>query len=86
MKQAGFDGIFFTGISDKPVYLLIDDGKYELRDASDLWGKDTSEIDDILRKEFGAKAGIACIGPVGERANLLAAIINDKGASALGGR
>ena len=82
MKQAGFDGIFFTGISDKPVYLLVDDGKYELRDASDLWGKDTSEIDDILRKEFGAKAGIACIGPVGERANLLAAIINDKGRAA----
>ena len=82
MKQAGFDGVFFSGISDKPVYFLIDDGKYELRDASGLWGKDTSEVDDILREEFGTKVGIACIGPVGERANLLAAIINDKGRAA----
>ncbi len=82
MKQAGFDGVFFTGISEKPVYLVIDDGKYDLRDAGDLWGKDTNEVDDILRKDFGAKAGIACIGPVGERANLLAAIINDKGRAA----
>ena len=82
MKQAGFDGVFFTGISAKPVYLLIDEGKYELRDAGDLWGKDTNEVDDLLREEFGPKAGIACIGPVGERADLLAAIINDKGRAA----
>lgn len=82
MKQAGFDGIFFTGIAEKPVYLVIDDGQYELRDASGLWGKDTNQVDDILREEFGTKAGIACIGPVGERANLLAAIINDKGRAA----
>ena len=82
MKQAGFDGIFFSGISEKPVYLVIDDGKSELRDAAGLWGKDTNEVDDILRAEFGTNAGIACIGPVGERANLLAAIINDKGRAA----
>ncbi len=64
------------------VYLVIDQGKYELRDASNLWGKDTTEVDDILREEFGSKAGIACIGPAGDRANLLAAIINDKGRAA----
>lgn len=82
LKQAGFDGIFFTGISPKPVYLVVDDGRYELREAGDLWGKDTNETDDILREEFGSKAGIAYIGPAGERASLMAAIINDKGRAA----
>ena len=27
LKFAGYDGVFFTGISEKPVYLLIDNGK-----------------------------------------------------------
>ena len=27
LKFAGYDGVFFTGISEKPVYLFIDEGK-----------------------------------------------------------
>jgi aldehyde:ferredoxin oxidoreductase len=41
LKMAGYDAVFFSGISDKPVYLLIDDGKAELKDAGNLWGKNT---------------------------------------------
>ena len=37
MKFAGVDGVLFSGISPKPVYLLIEEGKTELRDAGDLW-------------------------------------------------
>jgi aldehyde:ferredoxin oxidoreductase len=40
LKFAGYDGVFFTGIAKKPVYLLIDEGKAQLKDASHLWGKD----------------------------------------------
>jgi aldehyde:ferredoxin oxidoreductase len=29
LKFSGFDGVFFSGISPKPVYLLIDEGKAE---------------------------------------------------------
>ena len=43
LKQSGFDGIIFEGISEKPVYLVIDDEEVELRDAGDLWGKNVSE-------------------------------------------
>ncbi len=39
LKWAGFDGIIFTGASDKPVYLYVHDGKAELKDAGKLWGK-----------------------------------------------
>ena len=38
LKHAGFDGIVVTGISEKPVYLLIDDGRVEIRPAMEHWG------------------------------------------------
>jgi len=38
LKQAGLDAIFFTGISKKPVYILIEKGKVALHDASTYWG------------------------------------------------
>lgn len=82
MKAAGYDGIFFTGTSDKPVYLLLRNGKTELRDASALWGKDTNEVEDLLQAEFGKDAGVTTIGQAGERMALLAGIINDKGRAA----
>lgn len=83
MKFAGFDGIVVKGKSEKPVYLWLHDGgagqqpKAELRDASHLWGKTTSEVDDILKRELGDnKIEIAQCGPSGEKLSRLAAIIN----------
>jgi len=51
LKFAGFDGIIFRGKSEKPVYLSIIDGTPILKDASHLWGKNTKEVDVILKKE-----------------------------------
>jgi aldehyde:ferredoxin oxidoreductase len=36
MKFAGYDAVFFSGRSDKPTYLLLDEGAAELRDAQHL--------------------------------------------------
>ncbi|MDP6776887.1 MAG: aldehyde ferredoxin oxidoreductase N-terminal domain-containing protein, partial [Candidatus Latescibacteria bacterium] len=82
LKFAGFDDIFFTGIADDPVYLFIDSGKAELRDAGDLWGKDVYETEEILKSRHGGQTRVACIGPAGENLSLAACIINEKGASA----
>jgi aldehyde:ferredoxin oxidoreductase len=82
LKFAGYDGVFFTGISNKPVYLFINDGKAELRYAADLWGKDTNETEDILKNELGKDTFFTCIGPAGEKMSLIASIINDKGRAA----
>jgi aldehyde:ferredoxin oxidoreductase len=77
LKFAGFDGLVFTGKSPKPVYLYVNDGKVELRDASHLWGKTTAEVDEILKKELGDdKIEIAQAGPAGEKLSPLAAVIN----------
>lgn len=80
LKEAGYDGVFFSGISPEPVYLLLSDGKAELKDASHLWGKDTNETDDILQQDLGKpQLKIACIGPAGERCSLISAIVHEKG-------
>jgi aldehyde:ferredoxin oxidoreductase len=80
LKTAGYDGVFFFGISPQPVYLLIRDGKAELRDASQLWGKDAYETQDTLlqwHRDPGMK--ISCIGPAGESVSLLAGVVSERG-------
>jgi len=76
-KKSGFDGIIFEGISPQPVYLITDDGKYELLNAEDIWGKDTSETTRLLRAEHGEKFNVCCIGIAGENKVKYAAIMND---------
>ena len=79
LKNAGWDGILVSGISDKPVYLFIDDDKAELRDASDLWGLDAIETEAKLKERHGKKTSVACIGPAGEKLSLMAGVCNDRG-------
>lgn len=82
LKRAGFDGVFFTGQSAAPVYLLVENGRADLRDAHHLWGKDTRETEQILKAEFGRKAQVVCIGPAGERLSLISGLIHDGGRAA----
>ncbi|MCB9103531.1 MAG: aldehyde ferredoxin oxidoreductase family protein [Anaerolineales bacterium] len=77
MKFAGFDAFIIKGRSPQPVYLWVNDGQYELRDASHLWGKITGEVEAILHEELGDKnIEVAQIGPAGETMVRYAAIIN----------
>ncbi len=82
LKFSGYDAVFIGGASAKPVYLLIDNGKAEIRNADDLWGKDTAETEAALKAELGKDIRIACIGPAGEKMSLIAAIINNEGRAA----
>jgi len=78
LKRSGFDGIIFEGASPKPVYLRIDAGKAELRDASRLWGKTVPETEELLQAENGEPITVASIGPAGENRVRFAAIMNNK--------
>ena len=78
LKFAGYDAIFLTGASILPVYLNIQDKTVELRDASDIWGKDVFETDDALRKEHGKGCRVLSIGQAGENLVRFAAIMNDR--------
>ena len=82
LKFAGYDAVFFSGISAAPVYLFIDNGTAELREASELWGKDTWETESLLQTALGKEARVACIGPAAEKMSLISCIINNRGRAA----
>ena len=82
MKAAGVDGVILRGTSPTPVYLLLRDGEAQLMPADDWWGLDTNDLEDRVKQRYGKKAGVACIGPPGERMALLSCVINDKGRAA----
>src|SRR5215831_113658 len=62
LKAAGYDGIIVTGASRKPVYLYINEGRPELRDAANFWGLGTRATEDRLREAVGHReAKVLCI-------------------------
>ena len=77
LKRSGYDGIIFEGVSPKPVYLEIIDGKAVLKDAAHLWGKSVNDTEAIIQKEAGKKFSIAYIGQGGENLVRYAAIMNN---------
>src|SRR4030042_295645 len=78
LKFAGYDGLLISGKSPKPVYLLIDNQKVEIKDARHLWGKDTQETDEILKKELKEGFEVASIGQAGENGVSYASIANEQ--------
>ncbi len=82
MRYAGLDCIILEGISPKPVYLFIDDDKIELRDASDLWGKNTFPVEKHFKEKLGEEFQVAVIGPGGENLVSYACINHDYGRQA----
>jgi aldehyde:ferredoxin oxidoreductase len=81
IKQCGYDGIFFKGISQEPVYLYIGNDEPQLLSATDLWGQDTCVTEDILiaRHRERKTPSVACIGEAGEKISLIAGISHDHG-------
>ena len=81
IKQTGYDGILFKGISPTPVYLLIDSHGPQLLDATSLWGKDAVETEEAIQAAHTGKKipAVACIGQAGENLSLISGIVNDKG-------
>ena len=77
LKFAGFDGIVIKGKSSKPVYLYLNDGNYELREAAHLMGKITGEVDKILKEEIGdKKIEILQHGPGAENGVLFSTLVS----------
>lgn len=75
MKLSGFAMVVVKGVSDGPVYLWLHDGVPDIMDASALWGKDTWETTDGIRREMGeSMIQVLSIGPAGEAASRLASI------------
>ena len=81
IKQCGYDAIFIRGISEKPVFLYVDNTKAEIRDASAYWGLDATEAESRLIADHWVKKkpAVAVIGEAGEKCSLISGICNDGG-------
>ncbi|RPH79043.1 MAG: aldehyde ferredoxin oxidoreductase [Candidatus Rokuibacteriota bacterium] len=78
LKRAGWDAVVVHGVSATPVYLWINEGAVQFRDASHLWGKITGEVQDAILAELGdPRARVAQIGPAGENLVRFAVIANE---------
>src|SRR5215216_6380002 len=77
LKFAGFDGIVIKGKSEKPVYLWIKDGEFELREAAHLFGKKTAEAEEILKEELGdKKIEVLQHGPAAEKGVIFSSLVS----------
>ncbi len=85
MKKAGYDAMVIVGKSEKPVYLMIEDDKVEIKDASHLWGKNVIEAQKIIREELGKDFRTGVIGPAGEKLLKISDIDFEERQSARGG-
>ncbi len=85
LKKAGYDGISVFGRADRPSYILVTDGKAEIRDATSLWGKTVSEVREALRAEHGKDVHLVTTGPAGENLCRNATLMTDHEGSATGG-
>ncbi|MFZ5447757.1 MAG: aldehyde ferredoxin oxidoreductase family protein [Thermodesulfobacteriota bacterium] len=74
LRRTGFDHLIITGQAPEPVYVAIEEGRIHLREASDLWGKDTLEALDLIRGTHGPASQSLIIGPAGENLVRFAAV------------
>ena len=89
LKAAGFDAIVIEGEAASPVYLWVQGGEAELRDAAHLWGLENKLTHAAIREELGEKrARVALCGPAGEKlvryANIVADLKHAAGRTGLG--
>jgi aldehyde:ferredoxin oxidoreductase len=81
LRRTGFDGLLLTGRAEKPTYLWLKEGVWELCDASHLWGAcDTYETQAKIKEQLAEpSARIAAIGLAGENRVPFASVLCDHG-------
>ncbi len=83
LKRSGYDGMVISGKSADPVYITCIEGKAEIHDAKNIWGKDTYKTEDLIKEDLkNNKIRTLSVGPAGEKGVTFSAVINDRGRSA----
>ena len=80
LKRAGFDAVVLKGRSETPVYLWVNDGKAEIKDAAPIWKLGAKEVEDAIRQDLGSsKIRVAQTGLAGMNRVRFANITNNLG-------
>jgi len=86
LKYAGYDKVILRGKSPDLVYLWINNGKVEIRDASHLQGKGAIETAELIKEELKEpKVQVAAIGLAGENRVYYASIEQGMSSASRGG-
>jgi len=85
LKFAGYDGLIVHGKADKLRYLLIDDEKVSLINASALKGKGAIDTREMIKEELGKSFRVVAIGPAGENRVAFATLTADMDSSGSAG-
>ncbi len=75
LKKGGYDGLIIVGKASKPTYIKIKDGAIEFCDATELWGKLTSEAQQLMGDK---RDGKFVIGPAGENLVRYAGVVSQE--------
>lgn len=84
LRRCGLDAIVISGKAERPSYLLVENGRAEIRDAEDLWGLDAFKAEEEILEKHGRGVGLLLIGPAGENRVRFAVIVSQRGRA--GGR
>ena len=78
LRWAGFDGLIFKGKANGPGYAYVYDGKVELLDASEVWGKGVHDTVRFFREKYGERdLSVIAIGQGGEKLSRFANWMNE---------
>ena len=78
LKRCGYWALIVTGRADTPTFLQIRDHTVEFRDATPMWGMQTTDAQAFMREETGDReASTLVIGPAGERQVKIACIVTE---------
>ncbi|MCD6319853.1 MAG: hypothetical protein J7M03_04150 [Candidatus Desulfofervidaceae bacterium] len=55
--------------AEKPVYISITNTQTQIKDATNLWGKTTAEVEKIIKEKEGKGTRVVSIGVAGENRN-----------------
>jgi aldehyde:ferredoxin oxidoreductase len=79
LRNCGIQQLVLRGRAPGPVYLWLDADTIEIRNAKSLWGLNTWETQDYLKKNLNcAELKILTIGPGGENGTLFGCILTDR--------
>jgi len=87
LKFSGYDGLVVYGKADRPVYLLVDGERVEIREATHLTGMGAISCRERLKEELGRAFRVVTVGAAGENRVVFAALVADNdstGSSGLG--
>ncbi|MGD9044675.1 MAG: aldehyde ferredoxin oxidoreductase family protein [Desulfobacterales bacterium] len=89
LAWAGFHHLVIKGKAENPVYIYINNGEIEIRDAGGIWGQTVTDAQWAIREDLGDQEVKSCVcGPAGENlvrfANVMTGIKNSGGRTGMG--